>query len=325
VKKKRRNMRKIVIILMALVGIANAQNPNLLPAAGNVGVGTTSPIAPLQIFGDMVMGNTVAGGRWQFHTQSWMPNGDLLIAPDDNTGNFNFDKGIRIQRDGTTYLHTGAPISKISIGTIGGNANLFSGNGYIGLNMTRNTTSGKWTLKTDNTDNGGSVIFNDSQGEMYIANVPSGAIHPGSGDQYPNDGEVKNYTSMRIKWDQNTNQPQVQIGKTTQVATGPHTDYRLSVDGKLVAQEIYVTMNDWADYVFAPGYELMKLDSLEKYIQDNNHLPNVPTTEEVMKNGNNSGETDRILLEKIEELSLYIIEQNKRIKELEQAVIELKK
>ena len=95
--------------------------------------------------------------------------------------------------------------------------------------------------------------------------------------------------------------------------------------GKLLAKEIYVTLTNWADYVFADDYKLSDLNELEQYIRANKHLPNVPTAEEILEKGNNAGETDRILLEKIEELTLYIIEQNKKIEMLEDKMRDLEK
>jgi len=90
--------------------------------------------------------------------------------------------------------------------------------------------------------------------------------------------------------------------------------YKLYVTGGVLTEQVTVAIygsTGWADYVFDRDYKLMSLDSLENFIQNNKHLPNVPSTEEVIKNGNNLGNTDKILLEKIEELTLYIIELKK--------------
>ena len=86
----------------------------------------------------------------------------------------------------------------------------------------------------------------------------------------------------------------------------------------MIAKEIYV-VNDgtWADYVFNKDYKLKSLKDVEEFIAKNKHLPNVPSANEIATNGNNVGQTEKVLLEKIEELTLYVIEQNKRIEELE--------
>jgi len=89
--------------------------------------------------------------------------------------------------------------------------------------------------------------------------------------------------------------------------------YKLTVDGTISAREILVTQEQWADFVFERSYKLMSLVDLEKFILDNQHLPNVPCNEEVQKNGVKVSEMQSILLRKIEELTLYVIELKKEI------------
>ena len=101
------------------------------------------------------------------------------------------------------------------------------------------------------------------------------------------------------------------------IGTNKVAGYKLSVEGKMRAREIEVNALTWADFVFADDYQLSSLYEVENYIKENNHLPNVPSEKEVAKDGINLGEMDAILLRKIEELTLYIIEQDKRIKDLE--------
>lgn len=76
--------------------------------------------------------------------------------------------------------------------------------------------------------------------------------------------------------------------------------------------------NGWADYVFKKDYKLRTLEEVEKHIEEKGHLPNIPSAKEVEKDGLNLGEMDAKLLEKIEELTLYSITQNKQIKELQE-------
>ena len=97
------------------------------------------------------------------------------------------------------------------------------------------------------------------------------------------------------------------------------------IDGKVIAKEIEVKANVWADYVFAPNYELKSLEEVEQFINENQHLPNVPSAEEVYKSGINVADISSKLLEKIEELTLYSIEQNKRLKKIEKENDELKR
>jgi hypothetical protein len=90
----------------------------------------------------------------------------------------------------------------------------------------------------------------------------------------------------------------------------------LAVKGKITAQEVEVTMTGWSDFVFQKNYNLISLEDLEKYINENRHLPDVPSEQEVKEKGLNLGQNDAVLLQKIEELTLYVIEQNKTQKEL---------
>ncbi|WP_428071260.1 hypothetical protein [Chryseobacterium gambrini] len=92
------------------------------------------------------------------------------------------------------------------------------------------------------------------------------------------------------------------------------------VDAKLEAKEIKVTLTPTADFVFEEKYNLPKLEDVEKHIKEKKHLPEIASAKEMEKDGVNVGEFQIKLLQKIEELTLYTIEQNKRIKELESKI-----
>ncbi len=106
------------------------------------------------------------------------------------------------------------------------------------------------------------------------------------------------------------------------ISTGSH---KLAVDGSIGAREIKVEATGWSDFVFEKGYELKSLEEVEYHIAENGHLPEVPSEKEVTENGINLGEMDAKLLQKIEELTLYLIEQNKEIKALKAKNEELEK
>jgi hypothetical protein len=93
---------------------------------------------------------------------------------------------------------------------------------------------------------------------------------------------------------------------------------KLAVNGNILARKVKVTQLDWADYVFQPNYRLRPLSEVEQYIKQYHHLPEVPTAEEVEKSGVDVGDNQVTLLKKIEELTLYVIEQNKKIEEQNQ-------
>ena len=104
------------------------------------------------------------------------------------------------------------------------------------------------------------------------------------------------------------------VGIGTALNNNPN-NYKLAVNGTIGAKAVKVEISSttWADYVFDEKYTLKSINDLEAFVKKNKHLPNVPSAIEVGKNGIDLGTMDAILLEKIEELSLYIIEQNKRI------------
>lgn len=96
----------------------------------------------------------------------------------------------------------------------------------------------------------------------------------------------------------------------------PHSLY---IEGSAIAEEMFIKLKaDWPDYVFADQYNLMPLDELKHYIEKHGHLPDMPKAEEVKRQGMETGETIRILTEKVEELTLYILQQQKEINALKQ-------
>lgn len=106
-------------------------------------------------------------------------------------------------------------------------------------------------------------------------------------------------------------------------APGP---YKLAVEGTIGARKVKVTQaNPWADYVFEAGYQLPSLKEVETYIQQYKHLPEVPSAQEVNKDGLDLGDNQAVLLKKIEELTLYVIDINKKLEKLSAENSELKK
>jgi hypothetical protein len=98
-----------------------------------------------------------------------------------------------------------------------------------------------------------------------------------------------------------------------------------SLEGKFEAQEIKVTLTPTADFVFAEDYDLPKLEDVERHIKEKKHLPEIASAKQMEKEGVNVGEFQIKLLQKIEELTLYTIEQNKLIKEQQKRIETLEK
>lgn len=133
--------------------------------------------------------------------------------------------------------------------------------------------------------------------------------------------EIQNPTTEIIKvFNSSTNQTPFLLSSSgkMEIHNGTTKTLQLETNGLLRVRSVKVDLNNWADYVFNEGYDLMPMSQLNNFIKENGHLPNVPSEKEVATNGVELGEMNKILLEKIEELTLYILELEKRINEVEQ-------
>lgn len=208
-------------------------------------------------------------------------NSNYFIKPANPT--------ISMLLNGKVGIGTTTPVDKfqvndlayrVTIGSAAGQA-LGWGFGYIGFNAARQGTN--WSIVSDNANNGSAVIYSDNLGSLNFSAIPN----TGNVAYTKTDAQVKDLVAMRI----------------------------LS-SGKVWAKEIEVKANLWADEVFKDNYKLMSLEEVEKFIGQNKHLPEVPAEKEVVENGINLGQMDALLLKKIEELTLYVIELKKENEKL---------
>lgn len=103
----------------------------------------------------------------------------------------------------------------------------------------------------------------------------------------------------------------------------PDPNHKLSVNGSIRSKEVRVEAN-WPDFVFYDNYKLRTLEEVEQHIKEKGHLPEIPSEAEVTENGINVGEMNAKLLQKIEELTLYMIDMNKQVRQLKSENQELK-
>lgn len=206
----------------------------------------------------------------------------------------------------------------------------------------KNTTSGPAYITLNTVGSYNQMIFIDDNGTSSLKSVSgsSGYLEFG-GTRLNNSGGIRINSLSSDDWEFNYSTDnggyfyldEYGVGKHLVVkkngsvgigTTNPSTDYKLSVNGKIRSKEVVVEAS-WSDFVFEETYDLKSLKEVESFIKKNKHLPDVPSEKEITENGVSIGEMQSTLLQKIEELTLYVIEQGKRIEKLEQENAELKK
>lgn len=110
------------------------------------------------------------------------------------------------------------------------------------------------------------------------------------------------------------------------IGTNDAKGYRLAVNGNVIATSVTVKTNgNWPDYVFKPRYQAMPLAAVRDYINKNGHIPEVPLAAAVDQEGINIGEMNKLLLKKVEELTLYMIGKDQELKEANKRIDGLSK
>lgn len=177
------------------------------------------------------------------------------------------------------------------------NVSIVTGGGNVGINTSAPNTK----LHV----NGGNIENNGVTAVMRIvsANGAQNLLLDGNEIDALADGLFLN---------NNTNQRVILATGGGNVGIGTsNPTHKLSVNGTIQSKEIRVETG-WADYVFAPGYTLRPLCEVESFVQENKHLPGIPSAAEIQQNGLAVGEVQTKMMEKIEELTLYLIELNKQ-------------
>jgi hypothetical protein len=205
-------------------------------------------------------------------------------------------------------------IKRLNIGS--GTVSAFGILGYMGFNAEINSSSNMHTTGDGSTNTGG-MIFLKSDGSMIFNVLPN----TGGSDQVQGPINFTSNSQMRIY------ASHIEIGPGTIGINSPYyndAQTKLMVGGRVMCQDVIVSFLDWQDEVFEPAYYLMPMDSVNAFIQANGHLPGIPAEDKFETQGMSVTETAQLQQAKIEEMMLYILQLNERMKALEAENAKLK-
>ena len=262
-----------------------------LMVSNKLGIGTKDPTRKLTLNGQSST-SLVDVGLFQ----NGIEKGVLGLAGSNNdffAGTVSGDVAIRAT---TGLLHFGTNSgSNVPAATIMQNGNFGVGTIAPSAKFHSNGTLRFQGLATDNVQD--RILASDANGNIFYRNLSNANVALNS------------------------------VSGSTLIGTNvlPALDAKLAVKGNIYAHKIKVTLSGWADYVFDESYRLRPLAEVEKFIALNHHLPEVPSAVQVEKDGLDLGGNQAILLQKIEELTLYLIEQNKKLESQQNQLVSQQK
>lgn len=281
--------------------------------SGNVGIGTISPSSKLHIYGNVYLGGGASIGRSSTNYDEFGFNIGFTNTSDKYNYRYNnYAASIRMGQNGSISFRT-APT-----GTVGSTFTFdermrITLEGNIGIG----TSTPSYPLHISKSING--ELYFLLQNTYGIGNRTFLSTSPDKSVIYTDrDFTIStNYNSWSDKLIVKNN-GNVGIGTTPDSDRKLHVEGNVRVTGTLKANEIVASALG-ADFVFAPDYRLRPLTEVEQFITANRHLPEIAPAAEMEQNGVNMGELQIQLLQKIEELTLYAIEQQKQIRKQEEA------
>ncbi|WP_299314081.1 tail fiber protein [uncultured Aquimarina sp.] len=283
-------MKKIRIISFLILGIVFSSygQTNKIENTGNVGIGTTTPSSMLHIkdpAGGAALKIERGGKSWNFSIQNIGDN--LYLNNSDNSSTF-----FTFRKDGKFGIGTTNPKAKLEIKGIGD-----------GVEILRLSTERPWVFKQEGTGASSNLVLQELSGNKFF--------------------KIKSYDNNDVYSIQSNTGDTYFKGKIGVGTTTP--DAKLAVNGNIHTKEVKVDLVGWPDYVFENDYNLPTLQEVENHIAEKGHLENIPSAAAVAENGIQLGEMNAKLLQKIEELTLYMIEQNKVNEQQQRQIKDLKK
>jgi hypothetical protein len=317
---------------------------------GNVGIGTGTlrPQSKLHVDGNITVPFSFVLSRYE---RSWGENqtrtimknswtlelGDYLyLGSTGNNSNLNEPALLLTQFEGIKFGKGHDNANALSAEWMRINNNGCVGIGILPIDNNKLSVGGNVTIGTTNSNanlkvNGSTSLVNEN-GINSFQILGNSGIPVRRGISISNDpqGELSfyinsNQSNASFKFINGmNNQSLMTINQFGNVGIGTtnfnNGAYKLAVNGTIHAKEIFVDMDNWSDFVFDEDYKLKTLADLEKFIIEFKHLPDIPSNTEVKENGVNLGNMDALLLLKLEEMTLYVIELQKQIDDLNEKV-----
>lgn len=236
----------------------------------------------------------------------------LVLSSRIGTGSFT--EHFAVGSAGIWYLDGTALTANQLIGANSGGTDMEAKtiNGSAATGLTVSIATGAINLANDTTKLQTTANFFPKGDTRYLkASTAAATYQPLLGFTPANDANLVHLTGNENIAGTKTFSGQMAIGTTT-IPAG----YQFAINGSTIVTSITTkAYTNWADYVFDQGYKLQPLEKVADYIRSNHHLQDIPTAEEVQRNGQNLGEMNEKLLKKVEELTLYLIEKDKQIKD----------